>query len=262
MGYILSFSSGNASKTPNILTVPGSVSRSFGLRRFCVRRRAAVSARRCPAGTHPSKPRAADLRAGRDGLSRGDLGHGQPIDRRHVRGSRQDRRARRAACLLSRCRRMSQASPWFADRTSWSSQMSAIRCEAGVTKIARVLEHIRAEHRAKRSAPRCSSATRARSRRRTRCRGGRTGRASVLFSGRRRRGDPPRSARPILADHHSQTVEAVLRRIALLTGGAWARFDAGAAAKLAELLAAVAAFAVGGIKALGDLRSEEARASC
>ena len=62
-----------------------------------------------------------------------------------------------------------------------------------------------------------------------------------------------------IADHHPQTVEAVFARIALLTGGACARFDAGAAAELGELLAAVAAFAVGGVKALGDLRTESAR---
>jgi hypothetical protein len=38
-----------------------------------------------------------------------------------------------------------------------------------------------------------------------------------------------------------------------------ARFDAGAAAKLAELLQAVAAFAVGGVNALADLRTDGAR---
>jgi hypothetical protein len=44
-----------------------------------------------------------------------------------------------------------------------------------------------------------------------------------------------------------------------LTRGAWARFDVGAAAKLGELLGAVAAFAVGGVNALADLRTDSAR---
>ena len=56
-----------------------------------------------------------------------------------------------------------------------------------------------------------------------------------------------------------QRVETVFREIARLTGGAYARFDSGAAATLGELLRAVAAFATGGTKALGDLRTDGAR---
>jgi hypothetical protein len=44
-----------------------------------------------------------------------------------------------------------------------------------------------------------------------------------------------------------------------LSNGAWARFDAGAAGRLGELLRAVAAFAVGGVKALADLRTDSAK---
>src|SRR5262249_19091802 len=54
-------------------------------------------------------------------------------------------------------------------------------------------------------------------------------------------------------------VEQVFREIARITGGAYARFDAGAAAKLRELLQAVAAFCVGGMKALSNQHTESAR---
>ena len=45
-------------------------------------------------------------------------------------------------------------------------------------------------------------------------------------------------------------VEQAFREIARLTGGAWSRFDPGAAAQLRELLRAVAAYASGGREAL------------
>jgi hypothetical protein len=45
-------------------------------------------------------------------------------------------------------------------------------------------------------------------------------------------------------------VERAFREIARLSGGAYCRFDASALRQLAELLRAVAAFTVGGIKAL------------
>jgi hypothetical protein len=47
--------------------------------------------------------------------------------------------------------------------------------------------------------------------------------------------------------------EAAFREIARLTGGAWCRFDPGAAAQLRELLRAVAAYAAGGREALARL---------
>ena len=47
--------------------------------------------------------------------------------------------------------------------------------------------------------------------------------------------------------------EKTFRDIARLTRGAYGRFDAGAAHELRELLCAVAAYAAGGLKALGDL---------
>ena len=44
-----------------------------------------------------------------------------------------------------------------------------------------------------------------------------------------------------------------------LTKGAYERFDPGAARELAEQLRAVAAFSVGGLTALADLRTDGAR---
>ena len=45
-------------------------------------------------------------------------------------------------------------------------------------------------------------------------------------------------------------VETAFREIARLSGGAYCRFDASAPHQLAQLLRAVAAFTVGGVKAL------------
>jgi hypothetical protein len=53
--------------------------------------------------------------------------------------------------------------------------------------------------------------------------------------------------------------ETTYREIARLTNGAHCRFEPGAEAKLAELLRAVAAFAVGGLAALTDQRTDAAR---
>jgi hypothetical protein len=56
-----------------------------------------------------------------------------------------------------------------------------------------------------------------------------------------------------------QSVEQVFRELARLTGGAYARFDAGATARLRELLQAAAAYAVGGVKALANQHTDSAR---
>jgi hypothetical protein len=52
---------------------------------------------------------------------------------------------------------------------------------------------------------------------------------------------------------HDPQAELAFREIARLTGGAWCRFDPGAAAQLRELLRAVAAYAAGGRVALQRL---------
>jgi hypothetical protein len=57
----------------------------------------------------------------------------------------------------------------------------------------------------------------------------------------------------------SREVERVFREIARLTHGAYCRFDPGAARQLAELLRAVAAYAVGGVAALEGQKSGAAK---
>ena len=58
--------------------------------------------------------------------------------------------------------------------------------------------------------------------------------------------------------HPPVKVEQVFRELARLTGGAYGKFDAGAARQLAELLRAAAAFAVGGRAALANQNSDGA----
>ena len=52
-----------------------------------------------------------------------------------------------------------------------------------------------------------------------------------------------------------------IREIARLTGGAWCRFDPGAAAQLRDLLRAAAAYAAGGREALLQLSRRTAGAA-
>jgi hypothetical protein len=63
----------------------------------------------------------------------------------------------------------------------------------------------------------------------------------------------------LVLDDAPQKVETVFREIARLTGGAYGKFNAGAAKQLGELLRAVAAFAVGGIAALANQQTDSAR---
>src|SRR5690348_11391152 len=60
---------------------------------------------------------------------------------------------------------------------------------------------------------------------------------------------------------HDDTAEQAFREIARLTGGAWCRFDPGAAAQLRELLRAAAAYAAGGREALKRLSASESGAA-
>ncbi len=152
-------------------------------------------------------------------------------------------------------------SSWFSDAHELVSRMSAIRCMAGATKIARVLRHIRTENEREKvgAAIFIGDAVEEPPGELYDAAAG-PGRADVHVSGRRRRGASTRSsAVNSSATHPPQTVEQVFREIARLTGGAYGKFDAGAAKQLGELLRAVAAFAVGGITALADQHTDSAR---
>jgi hypothetical protein len=149
---------------------------------------------------------------------------------------------------------------WFSDAHELVSRMSAIRCMSGTTKIARILRHIRSEHEREKV-------------------------AAAIFIGDAVE-EPPHELYAAAAGlgvpvfcfqegdglalyvdqrgefvvgHPPQKVEQVFRELARWTNGAYARFDAGAAAKLGELLQAVAAFAVGGVKALANQHTDSAR---
>lgn len=57
----------------------------------------------------------------------------------------------------------------------------------------------------------------------------------------------------IFQEGHDRAAEQGFREICRLSGGAWCRFDPGAAAQLADLLRAVAAYAAGGLPALATI---------
>jgi hypothetical protein len=149
---------------------------------------------------------------------------------------------------------------WTTDAGEIASRMAGIRCDAGSTKIARVLRHIRTENEREKV-------------------------SAAIFVGDAVEESPDElylaaaglgvpvfwfhegDGLVMLLDHHGwpigdgapQTVEQVFRELARLTGGAYGKFNAGAAKQLAELLRAVAAFAVGGLKALANQNSDSAR---
>ena len=152
-----------------------------------------------------------------------------------------------------------RCSSWFSDAHELVSRMSMIKCMAGATKIARVLQHIRTENaREKVSAAifvgdACEEIP-------AELYDAAVGLPPVFMF---QEGDGLAlyvdQRGEYVVEHPPQKVETVFRELARLTNGAWARFDAGAAAKLGELLQAVAAFAVGGVNALADLRTDAAR---
>lgn len=148
-------------------------------------------------------------------------------------------------------------SPWLSDAHELIGQMRKIKCEYGATNIAQMLRLIKTEHERERI-------------------------GAVIFIGDAVEERPTGlydiaasigapmfmfqegNGAVIYHDHRGepaggQTVEEVFREIARLSGGAYGRFDAGAAKQLGELLRAVAAFATGGIAALANQNSESAR---
>ena len=134
---------------------------------------------------------------------------------------------------LNECR----ASPWVSDTTHLARLMSGIACRGGNTQIGRVLSDARNEAVA-------------------------SGVRAMVFVGDAmeepidnlcaRAGELGLLKVPafMFQEGHDDTAERAFREIARLTGGAWCRFDPGAAAQLRELLRAAAAYAAGGREAL------------
>ena len=134
---------------------------------------------------------------------------------------------------LNECR----ASGWISDSAQLAKLMSKIDCRGGNTQIGKILSEARREA--------ASSAVRA-----------------VVFVGDAmeepidelcvKAGELGLLKVPVFMfqEGHDDVAEPAFREIARLTGGAWCRFDPGAAAQLRELLRAAAAYAAGGREAL------------
>ena len=134
---------------------------------------------------------------------------------------------------LNECR----ATGWISDSTRLAALMSKIDCRGGDTQIGKVLTEARREAVA-------------------------SGVRAVVFVGDAmeekvdelcvKAGELGMLKVPVFLfqEGHDAVAEKAFREIARLTGGAWCRFDPGAAAQLRELLRAAAAYAAGGREAL------------
>ena len=130
-----------------------------------------------------------------------------------------------------------RATGWISDSAQLAKLMSKIDCQGGNTQIGKVLSEARREA--------VASAVRA-----------------VVFVGDAmeekvddlcaKAGELGLLKVPVFMfqEGHDPNAEQAFREIARLTGGAWCRFDPGAAAQLRELLRAAAAYAAGGREAL------------
>ena len=137
---------------------------------------------------------------------------------------------------MAECR----ASGWISDSAELARLMGKISCQGGQTQIGKVLSETRREAVA-------------------------AGVRALVFVGDAmeesvdelcaRAGELGLLKVPVFMfqEGHDPAAEQAFREIARLTGGAWCRFDPGAAAQLRELLRAVAAYAAGGRAALTRL---------
>lgn len=144
---------------------------------------------------------------------------------------------------LNECR----ATTWISDSAQLARLMSKIDCQGGNTQIGKVLSETRREAVA-------------------------SGVRALVFVGDAmeesvdqlcaRAGELGLLKVPafMFQEGHDSAAEQAFREIARLTGGAWCRFDPGAAAQLRELLRAAAAYAAGGREALKLSRSSGAAA--
>jgi hypothetical protein len=132
---------------------------------------------------------------------------------------------------------------WFNSAKPLSDAMRKIVCRAGITQIRKVIAHASGESKAQKID------------------------AVVLISDACE--EPLSDLRaaaemlkvPMFCFQEGEDPDArfAYGMLADITGGAWAKFDAGAAQRLGELLKAVAAYATGGLKALSHQGSEAAR---
>jgi hypothetical protein len=145
---------------------------------------------------------------------------------------------------FSECR----ATGWISDSAQLARLMGKIDCRGGNTQIGKVLMDARREAKA-------------------------SGVRAIVFVGDAmeesvddlcaRAGELGMLKVPVFMFQEGAdvTAEQAFREIARLTGGAWCRFDPGAAAQLRELLRAAAAYAAGGRDALMRLSASESGAA-
>jgi hypothetical protein len=145
---------------------------------------------------------------------------------------------------LNECR----ATGWISDSAQLARLMSKINCQGGNTQIGKVLSEARREAVA-------------------------SGVRAMVFVGDAmeeqvddlcaKAGELGLLKVPVFMfqEGHDAAAEQAFREIARLTGGAWCRFDPGAAAQLRELLRAAAAYAAGGRAALQRLSQSESGAA-
>jgi len=137
---------------------------------------------------------------------------------------------------LSECR----ASKWVSDPKRLATLMEKIDCRGGHTQIGRVLDHVRKESKAQKVDAFVFVGDAMEESVDTLC--AKAGELGLL-------GVPAF----MFQEDVDPIAERAFREIARLTGGAWCRFDAGAASQLRDLLRAAAAYAAGGRAALADL---------
>jgi hypothetical protein len=134
------------------------------------------------------------------------------------------------------------ASQWFSDTKMLAAAMRKVMCQAGLTRLAKVLKHTQTENQRDK-----------------------VGALVIISDACEERPDDlyVRAVElgvPIFLFQEGidPTAAAVYQRLARLTGGACSQFSSGAAQHLADLLRAVAAFAAGGVKALAAQDSKAA----
>lgn len=140
-----------------------------------------------------------------------------------------------------------RASRWVADARALTGLMTGIACRGGHTQIGRVLSHMRKQ-------------------------AGPDGARALVYVGDAmeeplddlcaKAGELSLFGVKTFMFHegHDPVAAGAFREIARLTGGAYARFDAGAPQSLAALLRAAAAYASGGIDAMTRLAGRDASA--
>ena len=130
-----------------------------------------------------------------------------------------------------------RASRWVADPDALARLMTTVDCRGGYTQIGKVLAHARQETEKRRISAMVYVGDAMEEEADDVC--GRAGELALLGV-------------PVFAfqEGHDAKAERTLREIARLTGGAFCRFEQGAADQLRQLLAAVAVYAAGGRAAL------------